>query len=93
MRVERFPQNPLIVPHMDHKMGGNVNGPSLIQAPEWLERPLGRYYLYFAHHQGTYIRLAYADQLQGPWHTYEAGTLQLEQTGTFWHQEGYALPW
>lgn len=80
MRVERFPQNPLIVSQMDHRMGGNVNGPSLIQAPEWLEHPLGRYYLYFAHHQGTYIRLACADQLQGPWQTHEAGTLQLEQT-------------
>jgi hypothetical protein len=61
-------------------MGGNVNGPSLIGVPDWLPDPLGRYYLYFAHHHGDYIRLAYADRLQGPWRTYEPGTLQLEQT-------------
>jgi hypothetical protein len=65
---------------MDGRMGDNINGPSLIRVPDWLEDPLGRYYLYFAHHQGTYIRLAYADRLEGPWTTYEPGTLQLEQT-------------
>jgi len=55
---------------MDGRMGANVNGPSLIRAPAWLPNPLGRYYLYFAHHQGAYIRLAYADRLEGPWRTY-----------------------
>jgi hypothetical protein len=39
---------------------------------------LGKYYLYFADHRGSYIRLAYADDLLGPWKTYEPGTLQLE---------------
>ncbi|NET62179.1 MAG: hypothetical protein F6K47_40550, partial [Symploca sp. SIO2E6] len=34
--------------------GSNINGPSLIRVPEWIENPLGRYYLYFAHHQGKY---------------------------------------
>ena len=29
--------------------------------PDWVERPLGRYYMYFAHHMGAFIRLAYAD--------------------------------
>jgi hypothetical protein len=80
LTIKRLPQNPIIRPDMDRRMGSNINGPSLILAPDWLENPLGRYYLYFAHHQGTYIRLAYADQLEGPWATYEPGTLQLEQT-------------
>lgn len=80
MELKRFPENPIILSNMDARMGDNINGPSLIQVPDWLENPLGRYYLYFAHHQGTYIRLAYADQLEGPWTTYESGTLQLEQT-------------
>jgi len=80
MKVERFPNNPIIRPDMDARMGSNINGPSLIRAPEWLEKPLGRYYLYFAHHRGTYIRLAYADRLQGPWTTYEPGTLELEES-------------
>jgi hypothetical protein len=65
---------------MDARMGDNINGPSLIKVPDWLPNPMGTYYLYFAHHQGTYIRLAYADRLEGPWSTYEPGTLRLEQT-------------
>ncbi|MBI2950852.1 hypothetical protein HYY27_02090 [bacterium] len=63
---------------MDRRMGSNINGPSLIRVPDWLENPLGRYYLYFAHHKGEYIRLAHADRLEGPWSTHEPGTLQLE---------------
>jgi hypothetical protein len=42
--------------------------------------PLGRYYLYFAHHQGTYIRLAYADDLAGPWRLHSPGVLDLAQS-------------
>jgi len=76
--VERFPENPIIVPHMDERMGDNINGPSLIRVPEWLPHPLGRYYLYFAHHGGTYIRLAYADDLSGPWRLHGPGVLALE---------------
>jgi len=47
--------------------------------PEWLHNPLGRYYLYFAHHAGDFIRLAYADSLEGPWKIHEPGTLRLKQ--------------
>ncbi len=78
MKVERFPNNPILRPHMDARMGSNLNGPSLIRVPDWLENPLGRYYLYFAHHKGEYIRLAYADRLEGPWSTHEPGTLPLD---------------
>jgi hypothetical protein len=78
MQVRRFPENPIIRPNMDDRMGDNVNGPSLIREPDWIERPLGRYYLYFAHHDGRYIRLAYADDLHGPWRTHEPGVLPLE---------------
>lgn len=79
MRVERFPSNPIVRPDMDARMGDNINGPSLIRVPDWVQNPLGRYYLYFAHHDGHYIRLAYADRLEGPWRTFEAGVLSLEQ--------------
>ena len=71
---------PIIQPKMDARMGGNVNGPSLIRAPDWLPGRLGEYYLYFADHKGRYIRLAIADDLLGPWRTHEPGALQLEQT-------------
>lgn len=78
MKVTRLAQNPIIRPDMSERIGTNINGPSLIRVPEWVIKPLGRYYLYFAHHQGTYIRLAYADALEGPWSIYEPGTLPLE---------------
>jgi hypothetical protein len=76
---QRLPDNPIITPDMG-KLGGNINGPSLIRVPDWIENPLGTYYLYFAHHIGKYIRLAYADDLAGPWTIYDPGTLRLEQT-------------
>jgi len=61
-------------------MGENVNGPSLINASPWLENPLGKYYLYFGHHDGRYIRMAYADNLVGPWKTHGPGVLSLENS-------------
>ncbi len=80
VRIERLLDEPIIRPNMDDAMGSNIAGPSLIRVPEWVERPLGRYYLYFADHRGTYIRLAYANALTGPWATYEPGTLRLDQS-------------
>lgn len=58
--------------------GQSINGPSLIRVPDWVGRPLGRYYLYFAHHAGKYIRLACADRLEGPWKLHEGGALSLD---------------
>ncbi len=60
------------------KDGVNINGPSLIRVPAWLPNALGKYYLYFANHHGTYIRLAYADRLAGPWKIFDPGVLQLK---------------
>ena len=78
MRAVRLSDEPIIRPHMDERMGANINGPSLIRAPDWLDESLGRYYLYFAHHKGAYIRLAFADALAGPWRMHVPGTLALE---------------
>jgi len=58
----------------------NINGPSLIRVPDWAPRPLGRYYLYFAHHTGKTIRLAYADHLEGPWRVHDAPALDIKNT-------------
>ena len=77
LRVRRLESNPMLKVESDPTLEGNVNGPSLIRAPEWLAKPLGRYYLYFAHHKGAHIRLASADALEGPWHIHAPGTLQL----------------
>jgi hypothetical protein len=80
LHAMRFPTNPIIRPDMlPNGDGKNINGPSLIRVPEWIAKPLGKYYLYFADHAGKYIRLAYADGLPGPWRVYEPGTLRLEQ--------------
>jgi hypothetical protein len=59
------------------KEGNNINGPSLILAPDWLPNKLGKFYLYFAHHRGQSIRLAHADKLEGPWTVVHSGSLQL----------------
>lgn len=59
--------------------GLNINGPSLIGMPDWAPGRLGAYHLYFADHHGSYIRLAYADRIQGPWRVYPGGVLSLDQ--------------
>jgi hypothetical protein len=64
--------------------GGNLNGPSAILAPEWLPDRLGRYYLYFAHHRGRSIRLAFADRLSGPWTIHAPGSLRVEDLQGQW---------
>jgi hypothetical protein len=80
LRVRRLDGNPILNRDTTLGVGRNINGPSLIAAPPWLEQPLGRYYLYFAHHRGTFIRLATADRLDGPWSVYQPGTLQLAES-------------
>ena len=78
VRVERLLDRPIITPDLDGSIGPNIQGPSLIRVPEWAPGRLGSYYLYFADHKGHYIRLAYADDLLGPWHIHVPGSLQLE---------------
>ena len=80
MRVERLADRPIIEPALHPSIGANIQGPSLIRVPDWVESPLGRYYLYFADHKGRYIRLAYADELAGPWRIHAPGSLRLEDT-------------
>ncbi len=84
IRVHRCDVNPLIDFTTSVSLGENINGPSVIRVPSWIEKPLGNYYMYFAHHGGQYIRLAYADALQGPWRIHEPGALALSQAKGFW---------
>ena len=79
MTAVRLFDKPIITPGLCPSLGTNINGSSLIKVPDWITDPLGRYYLYFAHHTGHYIRLAYADTFEGPWRIHEPGTLRLEQ--------------
>ncbi|MDA1092046.1 MAG: hypothetical protein O3A25_02065 [Acidobacteria bacterium] len=80
VRVERLLDRPLVGPDLHPSLGVNIQGPSLIRVPDWVENPLGAYYLYFADHKGRYIRLAYADDLLGPWQIHAPGSLQIEDS-------------
>jgi len=78
VRVQRLLDGPIISTDLHPSIGLNIQGPSMIRAPDCIEGRLGDYYLYFADHKGRYIRLAYADNLLGPWRTHPPGSLQLE---------------
>ena len=88
--VERVSAEPIIHGGLSDRLGEvaggeegyvNINGPALIAVPDWLPDPLGKYYLYFAHHKGDHIRMAYADRIEGPWTVHEPGTLSLADSG------------
>jgi hypothetical protein len=53
----------------------------MIRVPDWIGDRLGDYYVYFADHKGSYIRLAYADHPTGPWTVHPPGSLHLTQSG------------
>ncbi|MCH2577274.1 MAG: hypothetical protein MK003_02820 [Pseudomonadales bacterium] len=80
VKVTRLLDKPVIGPDIHPSIGVNIQGPSLIRVPNWVENPLGNYYLYFADHKGLYIRLAYADNLTGPWQVHEPGSLRIEDS-------------
>ena len=77
MRAVRLLDRPIIGPDLHPSIGVNIQGPSLIRVPDWVEGRLGAYYLYFADHKGRYIRLAHADSLTGPWRIHGPGSLHL----------------
>lgn len=78
--AKRLLSKPIVHASLDSSIGVNIQGPSLIRVPDWVASPLGRYYLYFADHKGRFIRLAYADELQGPWRIHVSGSLHLENS-------------
>src|SRR5450432_2684710 len=83
IRFDRFINNPIVLAQLlPGGDGDNINGPTLIKVPDWISNKLGKYYLYFAHHKGKYIRLAYSDDLKGPWKIYKPGALQITDCKT-----------
>lgn len=80
IRVERIGDAPLVDARTDPRLDGNVTGPSLVRAPPWVDAPMARYYLYFAHHEGDRIRLATANVLTGPWTLHVPGALGLAES-------------
>jgi hypothetical protein len=86
--ARRLGDGPIIhagLPGLEGEAGANINGPALMRSPPWITRPLGRYYLYFGHHHGTYIRLAFADRVEGPWSVLPGGVLPIATTSVHHH--------
>lgn len=81
--ARRLSRNPLITTRTSATLGDNINGPTVIRVPAWVKQPLGRYYMYFAHHMGGFIRLAYADAIEGPWKIHEPGVSPVRDTALF----------
>jgi hypothetical protein len=79
----RLPQNPLITTRSSVSLGDNINNPTVIRVPAWIDRPLGRYYIYFAHHMGAHVRMAYADAVSGPWRIHDPGVLNVRDTAFY----------
>lgn len=48
-------------------MSDNINGPSCLRTPNFIKNPLGKYLLYFAHHSGEFIRIAYSEDIFTGW--------------------------
>ena len=80
MRTHRLLDRPIITANLHPTIGVNIQGPSMIRVPDWIGNRLGEYYLYFADHKGSYIRLAYADHPAGPWMVHPPGSLHLAQS-------------
>lgn len=90
MSVRRLLDEPVVTAGSNARLGDNLNGPSPIVAPAWIENPLGRFYLYFAHHRGRFIRLAYADAIEGPWRVHGPGCLDV--TDSLYVAEDFGTP-
>jgi hypothetical protein len=80
VEITRIGDGPIIHSGLHPSIGENIQGPSVIRVPDWIEDPLGKFYLYFADHKGRYIRLAYANEMTGPWQIHTPGSLQIEDS-------------
>ena len=78
-------------------LAGNINGPSVIRVPDWIpasERvnPNAVYYMYFAHHVGFNIRLAWAESLNGEWRLFNTGNAPDRAWGVNGNNTGTQTP-
>ena len=81
--VTRAPENPLIAPATHTGISNNITMPSVVKMPAALAGNYGAYWMYFAAHDGHYLRLAHADAPTGPWTTYVPGTLEDTEVAPF----------
>jgi hypothetical protein len=83
--VERSARNPLITPATHPGISNNITMPSVLRVPPALAATMGgdSYWMYFAAHDGRYIRLAHAAAPEGPWITYAPGSLKDTEVAPF----------
>ena len=83
--VRRAPENPLITPATHLGISANITMPSVLRAPDALAAAhgFGPYWMYFAAHDGRYIRLAHAPSVTGPWTNYTPGSLKDTEVAPF----------
>ena len=51
--------------------GDDIEHPAFIKMEGLVEKPLGKYYLYYGPHKHEGVGVMYADSLAGPWKEYE----------------------
>ncbi|WP_145220231.1 hypothetical protein [Planctomycetes bacterium TBK1r] len=75
----------------------NINGPSVIRVPDWIPaadrvHPDAKYYLYFGHHIGRDIRMAWSDSLTGTWSLFNSGDAPDRSWGNSGNNTGAQTP-
>ncbi|MQF92863.1 MAG: hypothetical protein FI730_00220, partial [SAR202 cluster bacterium] len=80
IKIKKYNKGPIISPEISSELGQNIQGPSIIKKPTWINNKLGKYLLYFADHKGDHIKLAHSNNLFHSWEIYKGGTLGLFQS-------------
>ena len=78
LSAELFP--PESIPGLPADALANINGPSVLRMPDWAPGKQAALHLYFGHHKGDSIRLAFADRLEGPWKMWTDPILPLAES-------------
>jgi len=53
--------------NLPRDVSDNINGPVCLKTPDFIKNPVGKYLLYFAHHGGEFIRIAYSEEIFSGW--------------------------
>lgn len=88
--VTRLNENEPIIDRSMLSAEWTINGPSMLRIPDWVPEaekadPLARYYIYFSGHTDPYIKLAWSENIEGPYRIFNSGE------GVF-HLANYSLP-
>lgn len=75
IKVIRLNSNEPIINRSMLPYGWTINGPSMLRIPDWVPAskradPKAIYYLYFAGHTDPYIKLAWSENVAGPYQIY-----------------------